>query len=109
MVVTTSSCQAPLATRFEVSGVDGGILVMPIDDERRGFHRDDDVETLGWSMARLHVEAPDKAGGRQVGEAARPLGEGLSSSGGWSALDVWLKRVEEESALEGEELRYEMK
>lgn len=44
---------------------------MPIDDKRRGFHRDDDAETLGWTMTRLHVEAPDKARGRRIGESAR--------------------------------------
>jgi hypothetical protein len=44
---------------------------VPIDDERCGFHRDDDVETLGGPMTRLHVEAPDKARGRRVGERTR--------------------------------------
>lgn len=40
MIVTTSCGQAALAVWLKVSRVDWGILVMPIDDERRGFHRD---------------------------------------------------------------------
>lgn len=38
VVVTTSSCQTPFATGFEVSRVDRGVLVVPIDDQRSCFH-----------------------------------------------------------------------
>lgn len=58
VIVTASSCQTPLSTGLEVSRIDGGVLVVPIDDQRRGFHRVDGM--LGWMMLELHVETREE-------------------------------------------------
>lgn len=70
MVVTTSRGQAALAVWLKVSRVDWGILVMPIDDERRGFHRDACV--LGRPSNKQHEElaAAKRGGGTMVVEQA---------------------------------------
>lgn len=39
MVITTGRSKTTLSTGLEVRRVDGGVLVVPIDDERRGLHR----------------------------------------------------------------------
>lgn len=39
VVVTAGGGQTPLTTGFEVSRVDGGVLVVPIDDEGVCLHR----------------------------------------------------------------------
>ena len=40
IVVSACSSQPALAVRLEMGGVDGGILVMPIDDKRSALHGD---------------------------------------------------------------------
>lgn len=61
MIVTTSRGQAALAVWLEVGRVDWGILVVPIDDERRGFHLDACV--LGRLSDKLHGERLSNNGG----------------------------------------------
>lgn len=70
MIVTTGGGQAALAVWLKVSRVDRGILVMPIDDERRGFHRDACV--LGRPSNKQHEElaAARRGGGAMVVEQA---------------------------------------
>lgn len=41
VVITTSSSETTLAAGLKVSRVDGGVLLVPIDDERRGLHPDE--------------------------------------------------------------------
>jgi hypothetical protein len=65
MVVTTSCGQAAFASGFEVSRVDGRVLVVPIDDERRGLHRDGgsmEARVLWRLYIDLHVEMHDWLG-----------------------------------------------
>lgn len=40
VIITTGSSKTALPTGLEVCRVERGVLVVPIDDERRGFHRD---------------------------------------------------------------------
>lgn len=83
MVVTTGRGQTALAVWLKVSRVDWGILVMPIDDERRGFHRDACV--LGRPSNKQHEElaAAKRGGGTMVVEQALSMSlDGWTKSGG---------------------------
>lgn len=40
VVVAAGRCKASSASWFKVNGVDGRVLLVPIDDERRCLHRD---------------------------------------------------------------------
>lgn len=40
VIITTGSSKTALPTWLEVCRVERGVLVVPIDDERRGLHRD---------------------------------------------------------------------
>ena len=52
VVITTGSSKTTLATWLEVYRVDRSVLVVPIDDERRGLHRG---AMLGLCMEKLCV------------------------------------------------------
>lgn len=65
MIITTSGSETSFPIWFKVSRVDRGVLVVPIDDEGRGFHRDGKAGMLGWSKLELHREAPGEAVGEE--------------------------------------------
>jgi hypothetical protein len=65
MIITTSGSETSFSIWFKVSRVDRGVLVVPIDDEGRGFHRDDKADMLGRSKLELHREAPGEAVGEE--------------------------------------------
>lgn len=89
MVVTTGRGQAAFAVWLKVGRVDWGILVMPIDDERRGLHRVACV--LGRPSNKQHEElaAANRGGGTIVVE------QGL-----WMRLD-WMVRQKTAGSREG--------
>ena len=63
VVVTTSSGQAALAGGLEMGRVDRGVLVMPIDDERRGLHC---VEGTADCAACVNVKEAQKSMGNRA-------------------------------------------
>lgn len=65
MIITTSGSETSFSIWFKVSRIDRSVLVVPIDDEGRGFHRDDKADMLGRSKLELHREAPGEAVGEE--------------------------------------------
>lgn len=74
VVVTTSRGETALAVWLKVGRVNRGILIMPIDDERRGFHPDSVV------LGRLSDKRHGGASGAAVGGGARHDGCAAASS-----------------------------
>lgn len=56
MVVPASGCEPAPATGLKVGRVDGGVLVVPVDDEGRCLHRvamEAVIAQGGWRMSRI--------------------------------------------------------